>query len=66
VRTLGPAVATRHWENHGVYWVGPLFGAVLAAVIYDRLFLRDQPPSRNFGSPQTEEPKEHEPAARPR
>jgi MIP family channel proteins len=43
-RTFGPAVATRHWENHGVYWVGPLLGGVLAAVLYDRLFLRDQPP----------------------
>jgi MIP family channel proteins len=45
VRTFGPALATRHWSNHGVYWVGPLFGGVLAGVIYDRLFLRDQPPA---------------------
>jgi glycerol uptake facilitator-like aquaporin len=28
-----------------VYWVGPLFGGVLAGVIYDRLYLRDQPPA---------------------
>jgi MIP family channel proteins len=44
VRTLGPAVATRHWENHGVYWVGPLLGGIIASVLYDRFFLRDQPP----------------------
>jgi MIP family channel proteins len=44
-RAFGPALAARHWSNHGVYWVGPLFGGVLAAVIYDRLFLRDQPPA---------------------
>jgi MIP family channel proteins len=44
-RTFGPALATRHWNNHGVYWVGPLFGGIIAAVIYDRLFLRDQPPA---------------------
>ena len=31
-------------ENHGVYWVGPLLGGVLAGVIYDRIFLLDQPP----------------------
>ena len=43
-RTFGPALAAHHWQNHGVYWVGPLFGGVLAGVIYDRLFLRDQPP----------------------
>ena len=44
-RTFGPALATRHWNNHGVYWVGPLFGGILAGVLYDRLFLRDQPPA---------------------
>src|SRR5262249_38392829 len=24
-RSFGPALATHHWQNHGVYWVGPLF-----------------------------------------
>ncbi len=43
-RAFGPALVARHWSNHGVYWVGPLFGGVLAAVIYDRFFLRDHPP----------------------
>jgi MIP family channel proteins len=44
-RAFGPALAAHHWTNHGVYWVGPLFGGVLAGVIYDRLYLRDQPPA---------------------
>lgn len=44
-RAFGPALATSHWQNHGVYWAGPLLGGVLAAVLYDRLFLRDQPPA---------------------
>jgi MIP family channel proteins len=44
-RTFGPAIAAHHWQNHAVYWVGPLFGGVLAAAIYDRLFLTDQPPA---------------------
>jgi MIP family channel proteins len=43
-RAFGPALAARYWSNHGVYWVGPLLGGVLAAVIYDRLFLGEQPP----------------------
>ncbi len=64
MRALGPAVATRHWGNHGVYWIGPLFGGVLAAVIYDRLFLRDQPPGGKVISSATEETKE--PAVRHR
>ncbi len=44
-RAFGPALAARHWQNHGVYWLGPLFGGILAAVIYDRIFLRNQPPA---------------------
>lgn len=43
-RSFGPALVSHQWMNHGVYWVGPLFGGVLAGVIYDRAFLRDQPP----------------------
>jgi len=44
-RSFGPALATHHWQNHGVYWVGPLFGGALAAVIYNALFLTDSPHS---------------------
>lgn len=43
-RTFGPALAAHHWTNHGVYWVGPLFGGVLAGFLYDKIFLGDQPP----------------------
>jgi MIP family channel proteins len=44
-RTFGPALASHHWTNHGVYWVGPLLGGVIAAVLYDKLFLSDRAPS---------------------
>jgi MIP family channel proteins len=44
-RAFGPALAAHHWNNHGVYWVGPLFGGIVAGWLYDRLFLRDQPPA---------------------
>ena len=40
-RSLGPAIAARHWSNHGVYWVGPLLGGVVAGWLYDRMFLRE-------------------------
>lgn len=43
-RVFGPALASHHWANHGVYWVGPLFGGIIAAFLYDRVFLRRQPP----------------------
>jgi MIP family channel proteins len=44
-RAFGPALATSHWQNHGVYWAGPLIGGVIAAVLYDRVFLPGQPPA---------------------
>jgi MIP family channel proteins len=44
-RAFGPAFVARHWQNHLVYWVGPLAGGVVAGFLYDRLFLRDQPPA---------------------
>lgn len=44
-RSFGTALASRHWQNNGVYWIGPLFGGVVAGVIYDRLFLSDQLPA---------------------
>jgi MIP family channel proteins len=39
-RAFGPAVAANHWTNHGVYWIGPLAGGVVAAWLYDALFLK--------------------------
>ncbi len=39
-RAFGPAVAANHWTNHGVYWIGPLAGGVIAAWLYDTLFLK--------------------------
>jgi MIP family channel proteins len=44
-RSFGPALVARHWSNHGVYWVGPLVGGILAGYLYDRIYLRDQPPA---------------------
>lgn len=39
-RAFGPALATGHWANHGVYWIGPLAGGVAAALLYQNLFLK--------------------------
>jgi MIP family channel proteins len=38
-RTFGPAVAAQYWDNHLVYWIGPLIGAIVAAVLYEFVFL---------------------------
>lgn len=37
-RALGPAIIGGHWTAHWVYWVGPLVGAGLAALLYDFLY----------------------------
>jgi MIP family channel proteins len=39
-RAFGPAVATGHWANHLVYWVGPLAGGTIAGLLYEYLFLQ--------------------------
>eukprot|EP00249_Psilotum_nudum_P030495 c43171_g1_i1 orf=311-1063(+) len=38
-RSFGPAFVSGSWKNQWVYWVGPLIGGALAAVVYDSLFL---------------------------
>jgi len=42
-RAFGPALASTHWSNQGVYWVGPIAGGCLAGLIYDALYARKQP-----------------------
>jgi MIP family channel proteins len=41
-RAFGPALVAGVWKDHWVWWVGPLLGGALAALIYDRLLLRRQ------------------------
>ena len=40
-RTFGPALASGHWNNHFVYWVGPMLGGALAGLIYGRFLIKD-------------------------
>ncbi|MCI77744.1 aquaporin TIP1-3-like, partial [Trifolium medium] len=36
--SFGPAVVSWTWANHRVYWVGPLTGSAIAAVVYEIFF----------------------------
>jgi glycerol uptake facilitator protein len=33
-RTFGPAVASMHFANHWIYWVGPIVGVLIGAFTY--------------------------------
>ncbi|HYQ87514.1 MAG TPA: MIP/aquaporin family protein [Bacteroidota bacterium] len=41
-RTFGPALAGGYWENHLVYWIGPMLGAGLAALVYKKLLAKPE------------------------
>ncbi|MPZ99847.1 MAG: aquaporin [Dehalococcoidia bacterium] len=38
-RALGPALLSGTWDDHLVWWIGPVIGAVLAALLYHYVFL---------------------------
>jgi aquaporin TIP len=62
-RSFGPALVQNVWDDFLVYWIGPLAGGGLAALIYDLLYLRPlEPPV--VGPPETglEEPRPGETA----
>ena len=40
-RTFGPAVASGAWEFHWIYWVGPIIGGIIAAVLMNYLYVKN-------------------------
>src|SRR5215210_4715184 len=38
-RAFGPAVVSGQWQGHIAYWVGPILGALLAALLWQYLLL---------------------------
>lgn len=40
-RSFGPAVVRGLWDNHWIYWLGPLIGSTAAAFIAQAIFLSD-------------------------
>jgi len=39
-RTFGPAVASAHWNNHLVYWIGPMLGGAVAGLVYGNFLIK--------------------------
>jgi len=44
-RSFGPAVVMDSWQDHWIYWIGPLLGAALAALLYHVIFFVDDEPA---------------------
>jgi glycerol uptake facilitator-like aquaporin len=41
-RAFGPALVDNFWSDHLVYWIGPIIGAVVAALVYHYAFMDGQ------------------------
>lgn len=41
-RSFGPALVNGTWDDHIVYWIGPIIGAVVAALLYHYVFMDEQ------------------------
>ncbi len=63
-RAFGPQLVGNHWAHFWVWYVGPFAGAVIAASLYELLYLRPARPEP-VGSPETglEEPRPGDAAA---
>jgi aquaporin Z len=38
-RAFGPALVAGQWVAHGVYWVGPILGGIVAALLWEHVLL---------------------------
>jgi MIP family channel proteins len=45
-RAFGPAVVAKQWVGHLVYWIGPIAGGVLAALLWEYVLLPRGPHRR--------------------
>lgn len=41
-RSLGPAIVGNHWDDHWVFWIGPLLGGAIGGVLYTFVFMNNK------------------------
>lgn len=49
-RSFGPAIVGHVFEGQTAYWIGPLIGGIVAALLYDKLFLSKEPEPADHGA----------------
>ena len=42
-RSIGPAIVANQWENHWVFWIGPLLGGAIGGVLYRFVLMNKEP-----------------------
>jgi aquaporin TIP len=64
-RAFGPQLGGNHWEHFWIWYIGPFAGAVIAASLYELLYLRPGLQLEPVGPPETglEEPRPGDAAA---
>eukprot|EP00246_Nothoceros_aenigmaticus_P012234 TRINITY_DN368_c1_g1_i1.p1 TRINITY_DN368_c1_g1~~TRINITY_DN368_c1_g1_i1.p1 ORF type:complete len:258 (+),score=10.42 TRINITY_DN368_c1_g1_i1:71-844(+) len=50
-RSFGPALAAWDFTDHWIYWVGPLLGGAVAAILYEEVFLAAEQPAHRHAPP---------------
>ncbi|MDE2217758.1 MAG: MIP family channel protein [Planctomycetota bacterium] len=48
-RAFGPAIASAQFTHHYVWWIGPILGGVVAALLYDVIFTERKTKIREIG-----------------
>ncbi len=48
-RAFGPALVSANFEGHLIYWIGPIVGGIIAGLLYEWTFLRDEPAPASVG-----------------
>lgn len=49
-RSFGPAVASGVYEGQLIYWTAPILGGIIAALLYEYLFMRGAPEPVDHGT----------------